>query len=185
MEKLNTIKRGQVLVNAGEYGPVWRITEGLFRLERVGMDGLSLVQLGLPGDLLGVEALCAEPYAYTITAITTGQAELVDATHELSRFGIVAKAYLQQQRRTHDMMKLRGGPVSERLAHFLKLLARNVDGSERELDRRDLPILKEIASILDTATETVCRELNAFLPARVYQRPKREVWSGIELAMAA
>jgi hypothetical protein len=76
--------------------------------------------------------------------------------------------------------------VSERLAHFLKLLARNVDGSERELDRRDLPILKEIASILDTATETVCRELNAFLPARVYQRPaKREVWAGGELAMAA
>jgi CRP-like cAMP-binding protein len=186
MKKLNTIKRGQVLVNAGEYGPVWRITEGLFRLERVGMDGLSLVQLGLPGDLLGVEALCAEPYAYTITAITTGQAELVDATHELSRFGVVAKAYLQQQRRTHDMMKLRGGPVNERLAHFLKLLARNVDGSECELDRRDLPVLKEIAAILDTATETVCRELNAFLPARVYQRPaKREAWAGDELAMAA
>jgi len=144
------------------------------------------VQLGLPGDLLGVEALCAEPYAYTITAITTGQAKLVDANNELSRFGIVAKAYLQQQRRTHDMMKLRGGPVNERLAHFLKLLARNVDGSERELDRRDLPILKEIASILDTATETVCRELNAFLPARVYQRPaKREAWAGDELAMAA
>ena len=71
MEKLNTIKRGQVLANAGEYGPVWRITEGLFRIEREGMDGLSLVQLGLPGDLLGVEALCAEPYAYAITAITT------------------------------------------------------------------------------------------------------------------
>ncbi len=186
MEKLNTIKRGQVLVNAGEYGPVWRIKEGMFGLERVSHDGLSLVQLGLPGDLLGVEALCAEPYAYTITAITTGKAELVDANHELSRFGIVAKAYLQQQRRTHDMMKLRGGPVNERLAHFLKLLARNVDGSERELDRRDLPILKEIASILDTATETVCRELNAFLPARVYQRPaKGDAWTSDSFAMAA
>ena len=186
MDKIKTIKRGQVLVSAGEYGPVWYITEGMFRLERLGMDGLSLVQLGLPGDLLGVEALCAEPYAYTITAVTTGQAKLVDADHELSRFGIVAKAYLQQQRRTYDMMKLRSGPVVERLAHFLKLLARDADGSARELDRRDLPVLKEIAAILDTATETVCRELNAFLPARVYQRPVREVWvSGAELAMAA
>jgi CRP-like cAMP-binding protein len=186
METYQLIKRGQVLVNAGEYGPVWRITEGIFRLERVSHDGLSLVQLGLPGDLLGVEALCAEPYAYTITAITTGKAELVDANHELSRFGIVAKAYLQQQRRTHDMMKLRGGPVNERLAHFLKLLARNEDGSERELDRRDLPILKEVAVIVDIATETVCRELNAFLPARVYQRPsKREAWAGDAMAMAA
>ena len=45
---------------AGKFGPVWRITEGLFRLERVGMDGLSLVQLGLPGDLVGVEAVCRE-----------------------------------------------------------------------------------------------------------------------------
>jgi CRP-like cAMP-binding protein len=186
MDKTKTIKRGQVLASAGEYGPVWRITEGMFRLERMGHDGLSLVQLGLPGDLLGVEGLCAEPYAYTITAITTGQTELVDANHELSRFGIVAKAYLQQQRRTHDMMKLRGGPVTDRLAHFLKLLARDADGCERALDRRDLPILKEIASILDTATETVCRELNAFLPARVYQRPVRGAWvGGDEMAMAA
>ena len=185
MEEIKTIKRGQTLAIAGECGSVWRITEGLFRLERVGMDGLSLVQLGLPGDLLGVESLCAEPYAYTITAITTGQAELVTANHELSRFGVVAKAYLQQQRRTHDMMKLRGGPVNERLAHFLKLLARNADGSERELDRRDLPILKEVASILDVATETVCRELSAFLPARVYPRSKREAWAGDSFAMAA
>ncbi len=186
MEQNKNIKRGRVLASAGEYGPVWRITEGLFRLERMGHDGLSLVQLGLPGDLLGVEALCAEPYAYTITAITTGQAELVDANHELSRFGVVAKAYLQQQRRTHDMMKLRGGPVADRLAHFLKLLSRNADGSVRPLERRDLPVLREIAAILDTATETVCRELNAFIPARVYQRPAREGWGGeVELAMAA
>ena len=112
MEKSKTIKRGQVLVSAGEHGSVWRITEGVFRFERVGHDGLSLVQLGLPGDLLGVEALCAEPYAYTITAITTGQAELV-------------------------------------------------------------------------ANETVCRELNAFLPARVYPRAKRSAWVGDAFAMAA
>ena len=46
--------------------------------------------------------------------------------------------------------------------------------------------LKEVAAIVDIATETVCRELNAFLPARVYQRPaKREAWAVDELAMAA
>ena len=77
--------------------------------------------------------------------------------------------------------------MTNRLSHFLSLLARNADGSQRELDRRDLPVLKEIAAILDTATETVCRELNAFLPARVYQRPtKYEAWvGGAGLAMAA
>jgi len=48
-----------------------------------------------------------------------------------------------------------------------------------------LPVLREVASILDVATETVCRELNAFLPARVYPRAKRETWVGVSLAMAA
>jgi len=52
MEIIKTLKRGQVLVNAGEFGPVMRVTEGVFRLERLGMDGLSLVQLGLPGTFL-------------------------------------------------------------------------------------------------------------------------------------
>ena len=186
MEKIKSIKRGHALVSAGEFGPVWRVNQGVFRLERLGLDGLSLVQLALPGDLLGVESLCGEAYAYTVTAITTGEAQIQNTQGELSRFGIVAKAYLQQQRRTHDMMKLRGGPVSERLNHFLKLLSRNADGSERELDRRDLPVLKDVAAIVDIAAETVCRELNAFLPARIYQRPKREAWSSdAALAMAA
>ena len=66
----------------------------------------------------------------------------------------------------------------------LSVGSRGMNDSERELDRRDLPVLKEVAAILDTATETVCRELNAFLPARVYQRPKREAWTGAHLAMA-
>lgn len=84
----------------------------------------------------------------------------------ISHGQFVAKAYLQQQRRTCDMMKLRGGPVKDRLAYFLMLLARNEDGTQRELDRSDLPVLKDVATILDTATETVCRELNKFLPVR-------------------
>jgi CRP-like cAMP-binding protein len=186
MDKTQFVRRGQTLLRGGEFGPVWRVTQGVYRLERLGMNGLSLVQLALPGDILGAESLCAEPYAYTVTAICAGEAEMQPSNGDFTRFGLLAKAYLQQQRRTHDMMKLRGGPVNERLAHFLKLLARNADGSERELDRRDLPVHKEIASIVDAATETVCRELNAFLPARVYQRPaKREAWAGDELAMAA
>jgi CRP-like cAMP-binding protein len=186
MEKIKTIKRGQLLMSAGEIGPVWRVSQGVFRIERVGLDGLSLVQLGLPGDLLGVESLCAEPYAYSVTAITTGVAKLQAVNGDLSKFGVVAKAYLQQQRRTYDMMKLRGGPVKDRLAHFLMLLARNEDGTQRELDRSDLPVLKDIAAILDITTETVCRELKAFLPAREHKKQVSEAWlDGAEMAIAA
>lgn len=176
MEKIKTIKRGQLLMSAGEIGPVWRVSHGVFRIERMGLDGLSLVQLGLPGDLLGVESLCAEPYAYSVTAITTGETKLQTINGDLSRFGVVAKAYLQQQRRAHDMMKLRGGSVKDRLAHFLMLLARNEDGTQRELDRNALPVLKDVAAILDTATETVCRELKAFFPAREHKKQVHDAW---------
>jgi hypothetical protein len=77
---------------------------------------------------------------------------------------------MQQQERMKDMMRLRTGTVKERLAYFLKLLSHNADGTTRELERRDLPAHKEVAAIIGTATETVCRELNAFLPAKVYNR---------------
>jgi hypothetical protein len=68
---------------------------------------------------------------------------------------------------------MRTGPVRERLAYFLKLLSQNADGSSRKLERSDLPSQKEIAVILDVASETVCRELNAFMPAKVYNRAPR------------
>ncbi len=84
------------------------------------------------------------------------------------------------------MMKLRGGPVKDRLAHFLMLLSRNEDGMQRELDRSDLPVLKDIAAILDITTETVCRELKAFLPAREHKKHVHEPWDAEQhLALAA
>ena len=71
METLKTLKRGESLIFSGEFGSVWRVTQGLFRLERPCRDGMELVRLALPGDLVGVESLCAEPYAYTATALTS------------------------------------------------------------------------------------------------------------------
>jgi CRP-like cAMP-binding protein len=81
---------------------------------------------------------------------------------------------MQQQERTRDMMRLRTGTVHDRLAYFLKLLSRNADGSTRTLERSDMPTHKQVAAIIGTAPETVCRELNAFLPARVYPRSARQ-----------
>ena len=39
------VSRGQCLVTAGGVGPVWRVTQGVFKLERQGQDGQILVQL--------------------------------------------------------------------------------------------------------------------------------------------
>ncbi len=41
MGKLKTIKRGQVLANAGKHGPMWCVAEGAFRLERLSHHGFE------------------------------------------------------------------------------------------------------------------------------------------------
>ncbi len=69
------VRRGHTLLTAGAVGPVWRVTQGVFKLERAGLEGQTLVQLAMPGDLIGVEALCAEPYAFSVVALVAAQAQ--------------------------------------------------------------------------------------------------------------
>lgn len=177
MENIKTLKRGESLFQSGQFGSVWRLIQGLVRIERQGHDGPTLVQLALPGDLLGIESLFEEPYVYSVTALTPVVASKQVLNFELSRFSVITQGYLQQQRRMHDMMKMRTGCVAERIAYLLKLLSLKTDGSQSSLERRDLPVLKDLACIVDSSAETVCRELNAFMPARVYQRPPRHLWA--------
>jgi CRP-like cAMP-binding protein len=180
MQNTTRLNHGQLLASAGESATLWRVKEGVLRLDQVNHDATILVQLVFPGDLVGVEALCAEPYAYTITALTRCKLQAESVAYDFNRFAAVAQGYMQQQERTRDMMRMRTGSVRDRLAYFLKLMSQNSDGSTRKLERRELPTQKEIAVILDVASETVCRELNAFMPAKVYKRGPR-----MALGMAA
>jgi CRP-like cAMP-binding protein len=184
MQNTTRFNHGQLLASAGESATLWRVKEGVLRLDQVTHDATILVLLVFPGDLVGVEALCAEPYAYTITALTTCTLAAESVEYDFNRFAAVAQGFMQQQDRTRDMMRMRTGPVRERLAYFLKLLSQNADGSSRQLERCDLPTLKQIACILDVASETICRELNAFMPAKVYKRaPRGEVVLGLAMAV--
>lgn len=170
MQNTTRLSHGQLLASAGDSATLRRIKEGVLRIDQVAHDATILVQLVFPGDLVGVEALCAEPYAYTITALTNCKLVTESVEYDYNRFAAVAQGFMQQQDRTRDMMRMRTGPVRERLAYFLKLLSQNANGSSCKLERRDLPTHKEIAVILDVASETVCRELNAFMPAKAYKR---------------
>ena len=184
MQNYQNIARRKTLIHTGGYGQVWRVSRGVFRLDALTNDGLHFVQLALPGDLLGAETLCGQPYTYTATALSAAEAEWVPVVSQELRTQLIGQAYTQQQRRTRDMMALRCGHVRDRVAHLLTLLSTQADGKAHTLDRRDLPSLKELAVVLDTASETLCRELNAFLPARVYQRPaKPEGWARSALAI--
>ncbi|WP_341685692.1 cyclic nucleotide-binding domain-containing protein [Limnohabitans sp.] len=176
-QPLRTLESGQTLVEAGQHGAVWRVSTGVLRLERPGQDGTMLVQLALPGDLIGVEALCTQPQAYTATALVAAKVEPLEITGELSHYATMAKGFLQQQRQTLDMVRLRSGPIQQRLAYLLTVLGKDQQGRVRVVQRDELPTLREMAQIVDSAFETVCRELNHLMP----RKPK----ASIKLAGAA
>ncbi len=167
---LRSLPSGHTLIEAGQRGPVWRVITGVLRLERSGQDGQMLVQLALPGDLIGVEALCAQPHAYSVSALINAEVEPVMINGELGHYALLTKGLLQQQRQTLDMMRLRSGPIQQRLAYLLTVLGKGSDDRLRPVQRDELPTLRQMAQIVDSALETVCRELNVLLPRQLAAR---------------
>jgi hypothetical protein len=182
-----SVSRGQSLLAAGGVGPVWRVTQGVFKLERQGQDGQILVQLAQAGDLIGVESLCAEPYAFTAVALVAAQAQPLAAGQDLDRYTTMKQGFMQQQRQTCDMHRLRTGSIVQRLAYLLAVLGKQADGRVLPVQRKELPTLKEMARVVDSTFETVCRELNSLLPERKQPRLRvPSVWAvGQPFAMAA
>jgi CRP-like cAMP-binding protein len=160
------IPRGQTLLQAGTAGTVWRVRQGAFRLERPAGDGQTVVHLALAGDLVGVETLCAEPYACAVTALVDSVATPEPMVGEAALTATLAAAVLQQQRQSLDMALMRSGTAPVRLGHLLRLLARAFGVPADGLERKALPALKDMAQIIDSTHETVCRELPRLLPAR-------------------
>lgn len=181
------VSRGQSLLTAGGQGPVWCVTQGVFKLERQGPDGPILVQLAQAGDLIGVESLCAEPYAFTAVALVGAQAQPLAASQDLDRYTTMTQGFMQQQRQTCDMHRLRTGSILQRLAYLLTVLGTQADGRVLVVQRKELPTLKEMARVVDATFETVCRELNTLLPERKQPRMRvPSVWAvGQPFAMAA
>ena len=170
MEKFEVFKRKEAVTMVGQFGSLWRVKSGCFRLDCQSFSGTGLAQLAFPGDLIGVETLCDRPYTHTATALTRSVAIEVEIQGDFDLFKAVTEGYMQQQFRTRDMVKFRSGQIKDRIQYFLDRLS---EGHQIKFDdsrKTELPTNKELADILGTTPETVCRELRAFIPAREYAR---------------
>ncbi len=160
------------IFQAGQTGPVWRVIQGVVRLDRQGGPVRLPVQLALPGDLIGVEALCDQPYRFSAEPITDcaiARVEPPAGPAQLQRDALLREVLLQQQQRCHDMATLRTGSVRQRLAHLLHLLGlpwQGAPGPQADAVRQALPTLRAVAELVDAQTETVCRALAQLLPPR-------------------
>lgn len=159
------------IFSAGDHGGLWRVIDGVVRLDRDGGAVRLPVQLALPGDLIGVEALCDQPYQLNAAAFTDCRVERVEVGSEPQRQVLLQQALLQQQNRCQDMATLRTGSVAQRLGHLLALLGLPWQGqvdnrATVEAMRRALPSLQELSEVVDAKRETVCRTLGLLLPSR-------------------
>jgi CRP-like cAMP-binding protein len=176
---VRVLGRADTAWSPGDRGPLWRVSYGVLRLDRPAQadaDARSLVQLVLPGDLVGLEALCVEPYRLGASALTPAQLEPVETGSVQERESWLQAAVMQLQRRSLDMTALRTGPVPQRVAQLLRLLGHEnhlgLLGSTAQADaiRATLPRLRELAEVVDAKPETVCRALARLLPSRGGQR---------------
>lgn len=130
------------------------------------------VQLALPGDLIGTEALCGQPYQLSASAFTRCRLEAVRTSRDAAPEPLLRQALLQQLVRCQDMAQLRTGSVLQRLTHLLGLMGLELavqdsgQQGQAEVVRQALPRLKDVALLVDAKTETVCRSLGQLLPPR-------------------
>lgn len=164
----------QTVFQAGESGQVWRVVQGLVRLDREHGQRDSHdrhpVQIAVAGDLIGTEALCNQPFRFSATALTPCVLEAVNVGDVQVQAALLQQALMQQQLRSQDMAALRTGTVFQRIVHFLRLLGFEwgtaAQRPSAEAIRAALPTLREVAQVVDAKTETVCRVLGQLVPTR-------------------
>ena len=171
MEK--SLKKGESLFREGDSGALWRVEQGAILLQKATGDGVALTHMALPGDIIGVEGLCNQPYTNSAIALVETKLTQQVVLGELSALSAVAEGYLQQQQRMHDMSKLRTSSVASRLKHLVQMLANSKDGKQRILDRKDLPTLREMSQIMDITGESICRELKVMFPQASKSNPSQ------------
>lgn len=160
----------QAIFQAGESGTVWLVVQGLVRLDREDGPERQPVQIAVPGDLIGTEALCNQPFQFSATALTACRLEAVNVADSRAQAILLQQALMQQQARSQDMAALRTGTVFQRITHFLYLLGFEWSNASpvpnAEAIRAALPTLREVAQVVDAKTETVCRVLGQLMPPR-------------------
>ena len=179
---------GDTVFASGQSARLWRVVSGVLRLVQRERDAQHLMSLALPGDLLGIEALCNMPHQLSAEALTDVVLAPVEPSNDTERQQLMVLALLQQQQRSHDMAQLRTGPVLPRVATLLKVMG-HAPAMVGQLDdpdalRSSLPPLRELALVVDAKAETVCRALAQLLPPRTRKSGPRH-WAAAGAAAGA
>ena len=152
---------GQGIYQAGSAGLAWRISAGVVRLDTVGKGGEpAFASLAIKGDILGCETLLFGAYTFSASALTECRLTPWPEGAGAPAGEALLESLAMAQRRSAELVALRGGQAADRVLGLIHLLA---DGAGRVI----LPTRQDIADITDLRFETISRIIKSFERERV------------------
>lgn len=159
------LDRGETVDVRQTPGALWQVEEGLLLIQGPVDSGAGGWRLAMPGDWLALEDACGFGSAGPGTALVSSRLRAVPEAQQMSSDSLLRRLILQQQRWAGHLMALRSGPVELRIRHLLGLVRQAV-GHRRASEPNALPILRDVAMLVDAAPETACRVLTRLKPRR-------------------
>ena len=158
------LARGQAMSTLFDpHGPLWQVERGMLLVKGAQASGEAIWHLALPGDWLNLPRACGLGEGAQATALLPCRLRTVPQADRLSRERLLSRLVAQQQRWSMHLLALRSGPVERRIRHLLNL-ARLAMGGARQGAAVAMPILRDMATLVDAVPETVCRVLVRLQP---------------------
>ena len=150
-------EKGSCLFGEGQKGSPLRLTEGMVMLCADAQYQLTPVYLAKAGDVIGAETLFQPGYEWTAIALT--DVYLTELAEPAKRSELLRESFKRQQARMVEMIQMRTGRLAKRLTSFIRALIEAQPGLQGPIARKELPSLREMSLILDSAPESICRAL--------------------------
>ena len=161
---------------------LWQLKSGVLLFEVIDNEvPMPVVRLAHPGDLVGDEALSGQPSPHRARALTPVRLSAVSLSAQ-TRPHLLAQVLEQQRTRALEMTALRQGPVASRVGLLHALLVQAV--TEPASAQPEQPPLKDLARIVDSAPETVCRALKTVRQQAACLLPTQPVSQSFHAAQA-
>ena len=168
------LERGQMWpsLDNGRAG-LWQVEQGMLLVRCPTALDPGAWQLALPGDCLNLPGACGlgDGGAARVTALLPSRLRALPMRGRMSRERLLDLLVAQQQRWMSHLVALRSGPVERRVRHLLTL-TRVAAGGAGAGRMPGLPVLRDMAALVDAVPETVCRVLARLQPRDARRRPK-------------
>ncbi|MFC0348874.1 Crp/Fnr family transcriptional regulator [Undibacterium danionis] len=153
-----------------DLGLLWRIEAGTMRIDSVSEDGsLHFVRLAIAGDILGMENVAGVTEKLAIRALTPTRLVPLNVVEAPQLTPLLLESLSKAHQRCREVVSLRTGAIEDRIKRLLRILS-VVETDSDATATCNLPSLGNIAEIVHSTPETVCRVLASLRKQHVLEK---------------